>query len=185
MATQAPNGPRWRNSPFSKGDDTPSPGPAPGHARSRSTVTSSPLVQMAPSTHARNQSLSDMTLGRTGSKRLSKSASPAPGTFAPRFIKTEALAESADKVGGIEGENDFSGKRYVWIKDPATAFVRGWVVEELDDGMLRVQCDDNSVREQLAVSEPSLTHCSNEMSMATPWTRSIQPSSTKQTTWPS
>jgi myosin heavy chain 9/10/11/14 len=48
-------------------------------------------------------------------------------------------------VNGIEGENDFSGKRYVWLKDPNIAFVKGWVVEELGDGKLRVQCDDGSV----------------------------------------
>jgi hypothetical protein len=45
----------------------------------------------------------------------------------------------------VEGENDLSGKRYVWMRDDEKAFVKGWVVEELPDGMLRVQCDDNSV----------------------------------------
>lgn len=49
---------------------------------------------------------------------------------------------------GIEGENDFSGKRYVWLKDPQTAFVKGWVVEELEGGRLLVQCDDGSVSEK-------------------------------------
>lgn len=50
-----------------------------------------------------------------------------------------------DVVRGIEGENDFSGKRYVWLKDPQTAFVKGWVVEEFGGGRLLVQCDDGSV----------------------------------------
>lgn len=48
-------------------------------------------------------------------------------------------------VKGIEGENDFSGKRYVWLKDPKQAFVKGWVVEELGGNRLLVQCDDGSV----------------------------------------
>jgi Myosin N-terminal SH3-like domain len=52
----------------------------------------------------------------------------------------------ADKVGQIEGENDFSGKRYVWVKDPDVAFVKGFVVEEHEEGMVTVQCDDGSVR---------------------------------------
>ena len=48
-------------------------------------------------------------------------------------------------VRGIEGENDFSGKRYVWLRDPKLAFVKGWVVEELEGGHILVQCDDGSV----------------------------------------
>lgn len=55
-------------------------------------------------------------------------------------------------MDGIEGENDFSGKRYVWLKDPDKAFVRGWVVEELPAGQLLVQCDDDSQREVAADS---------------------------------
>lgn len=50
-----------------------------------------------------------------------------------------------DAVKGIEGENDFSGKRYVWLKDPQSAFVKGWVVEEKDENRLLVQCDDGTV----------------------------------------
>ena len=50
-----------------------------------------------------------------------------------------------DTVKGIEGENDFSGKRYVWLKDPEEAFVKGWVVEEKPGGNLLVQVDDGSV----------------------------------------
>lgn len=46
---------------------------------------------------------------------------------------------------GIEGENDFSGRRYVWVKDPESAFVRGWVVEETEAGQLLVQCEDGTV----------------------------------------
>lgn len=49
-------------------------------------------------------------------------------------------------VDGIEGENDFSGKRYVWLRDPKTAFVKGWIVEELGGDRILVQCDDGTVR---------------------------------------
>jgi myosin heavy chain 9/10/11/14 len=49
------------------------------------------------------------------------------------------------RAGGFDGESDFSGKRYVWVKDPENTFVKGWVVEELAGDRLLVQCDDGSV----------------------------------------
>ena len=55
------------------------------------------------------------------------------------------MRKPVDVVKGIEGENDFSGKRYVWLKDPQQAFVKGWVVEELGRNRILVQCDDGSV----------------------------------------
>jgi myosin protein heavy chain len=55
------------------------------------------------------------------------------------------MRRGPETIKGIEGENDFSGKRYVWLKDPQTAFVKGWVVEELGSGQILVQCDDGSV----------------------------------------
>ncbi|PHH86936.1 hypothetical protein CDD83_9561 [Cordyceps sp. RAO-2017] len=54
---------------------------------------------------------------------------------------------SHDTVNSIEGENDFSGKRYVWLKDPQQAFIKGWVVDELDENRIRVQTDDGTQRE--------------------------------------
>lgn len=154
MASQAQNGPRWqRNSLFGGQDRTPSPGPPPGHARSKSTILGSTMSPTQSTGHASHQSLSDLglsgTLGRSDSRRLRsgsvRNSTPA-GTFAPKFIKAENLDGSAgDTVNGIEGENDFSGKRYVWLRDPEVAFVKGWVVEELPDGILKVQCDDGSV----------------------------------------
>jgi myosin protein heavy chain len=98
--------------------------------------------------HARPQSFAELGFGtlERGISRRGSLRPPAPGTFAPKFIKAEGLDGAEEKVGGIEGENDFSGKRYVWVKDAEQAFVRGWVVEDLIDGQLRVQCDDGSVR---------------------------------------
>ena len=51
-----------------------------------------------------------------------------------------------DEISHIEGENDFSGKRYVWLRDMEKAFVKGWIVEELAEDRLLVQCDDGDVR---------------------------------------
>ena len=100
--------------------------------------------------HVRNQSVSDLRpsgLARSDSRRLgSARGGPPAGTFAPQFIKQEGLDGAADRVRGIEGENDFSGKRYVWVRDDEKTFVKGWVMDELSDGMLRIQCDDGSVR---------------------------------------
>jgi myosin protein heavy chain len=75
----------------------------------------------------------------------SKTGTPTSNTFAPSFIQSEDMKRGAEVVRGIEGENDFSGKRYVWLKDPQTAFVKGWIVEELGNNQILVQCDDGSV----------------------------------------
>lgn len=54
------------------------------------------------------------------------------------------MRKSEDRISAIEGENDFSGKRYVWVKDPEKAFVRGWIVEDLQENKVLVQFDDGS-----------------------------------------
>lgn len=65
------------------------------------------------------------------------------------------MRQRSDVVDGIEGENDFSGKRYVWLKDPKTAFVRGWVVEDLGGNRILVQCDDGRVGDILNQAQPA------------------------------
>lgn len=65
-------------------------------------------------------------------------------TFAPQFIKSEEMKRSEERISAIEGENDFSGKRYVWVKDPEKAFVRGWIVEELSDSKIVVQYESGA-----------------------------------------
>ena len=68
------------------------------------------------------------------------------GTFAPQFIKTDALFTGA-KPGNVEEEIDVSGKRYVWLDDADKTFVKGWIVEEQQEGeIMLVQCDDGSQR---------------------------------------
>lgn len=114
-----------------------------------------PLLPNPQMSYSRHQSLSDLgasVLSVSDSLRMRSPvrSSPSAGTFAPRFIKQEILDGAQEGVRGIEGENDLSGKRYVWLRDPDKAFVRGWVVEDLSDGKLRVQCDDGSQREELA-----------------------------------
>lgn len=155
MSAPAQNGPRWRNSTFGRDADTPSPGTAAGHARSQSSIMQCPPNLTG---HARNQSLTDFKLpglSRSDSRRLragSDRNGTSAGTFAPRFIKSEELDGAVERVKGIEGENDFSGKRYVWVRDTETAFVRGWVVEELPGDVLKIQCDNGSQRDVAAVS---------------------------------
>lgn len=147
-----------RNSPFMRQ----SPSPAPPNSRPKSALFPSPLspqpsasTPLAPG-HLRGGSLG-ASFGVPGNgearpghvRNTSKGDNRHSGTFAPSFIKTEELKRASDVVKGIEGENDFSGKRYVWLKDPQTAFVKGWVVEELGGNRILVQCDDGSVSDLL------------------------------------
>lgn len=150
-----------RNNPFvRKASPSPSPSPGPsGVGRPKSAIfpsQSNVLTRVAtPPTHNRTQSQASIAaanllpVGTNGPRphRVdSKSSGPNSTTFAPSFIKTEQdRRRSLDPVKGIEGENDFSGKRYVWLKDPQAAFVKGWIVEELEEGRILVQCDDGSV----------------------------------------
>jgi myosin protein heavy chain len=144
-----------RNNPFSR-NASPSPGPSSSGRPKSAVFTSSPSSlsnTSTPTSHSRNQSFASLatTLAQPNSgtarhnRGYSREGTPTSSTFAPSFIKTEDVRKPTDVVRGIEGENDFSGKRYVWLKDPQAAFVKGWVVEELGGGKLLVQCDDGSV----------------------------------------
>ncbi|KAH0388419.1 class V myosin, partial [Aureobasidium melanogenum] len=150
MAIATPPGSqRWQDRPHTATNATPSPGPPPGHARSRSSVLPPPVSPPTTNGHARHQSFAELGFGslERGLSRRGSIRPPPTGTFAPKFIKADGLDGAQEKVGGIEGENDFSGKRYVWVKDAEQAFVRGWVIEDLADSHLRVQCDDGSQRD--------------------------------------
>lgn len=145
-----------RNNPFAR---TASMSPAPGSGnRPKSMVLPSPPSpgRSSPSqNHNRNQSFSNLSavvlppsnsaVSLPGRGSGPRNATHASNTFAPSFIKAEEMRGRSEVVESIEGENDFSGKRYVWLKDPHAAFVRGWVVEELDNNQILVQCDDGSV----------------------------------------
>ena len=154
MSTTAASGARWRNNPFDRGSPSPSPGPTAPGARPMFSVITSPPGTSNPAGHSRNQSCSTLNGSALAPLQLSRQRSNstrgshhASNTFAPQFIKTEESQRTGDKIGGIEGENDFSGKRYVWLRDPQVAFMKGWVVEELSTNRLLVQCDDGSQRE--------------------------------------
>ena len=153
MSTTASGGARWRNNPFDRDSPSPSPGQTFQSTRPKSAVLTPSGSSSNPAAHSRNQSFSPLsgsliaplqhTRRRSNSYKIGNLSS---NTFAPVFIKTEELQSAADKIGGFEGENDFSGKRYVWLRDPQSAFKKGWVVEELAEGRLLIQCDDGSVR---------------------------------------
>lgn len=152
MSSAATGGARWRNNPFDRGSPSPSPGPTAPSTRPKSSIFTPPSGSANPAAHSRNQSFSPLsgstlaplqhTRERSNSTRTNSQSS---NTFAPQFIQIEELQRAGDKIGSIEGENDFSGKRYVWLRDPTSAFMKGWVVEELGEGRLLVQCDDGSV----------------------------------------
>ncbi|KAG4433392.1 hypothetical protein IFR05_011128 [Cadophora sp. M221] len=147
----ASTSPHKRGNPFSRTGSS-SPGPGNSNSRPKSMVSTSPLS--GPQSSGHNRSYSSLAGVASPSytpvarhRSNSKAILPSSNTFAPSFIKSEEMQRGADTVKGIEGENDFSGKRYVWLKDPNTAFVKGWVVEELEDNHILVQCDDGSQRE--------------------------------------
>jgi myosin protein heavy chain len=139
-----------RNNPFAR-TGSQSPGPGSRNERPVSMVIPSPLT--ASQTPPRNQSFTSLagTVIPNANhivsqhRSNSKTSLPASNTFAPSFIKTEEMRQGSEPIKGIEGENDFSGKRYVWLKDADVAFVRGWIVEDLSDNRILCQCDDGSV----------------------------------------
>ncbi|AEO54624.1 hypothetical protein MYCTH_92028 [Thermothelomyces thermophilus ATCC 42464] len=150
-----------RNNPFARNASTSTGSSGLGRPKSVIAPSSPSLLTGTPSppTHSRTQSqnshnfkaattLTSPAPVRNGHARgTSREGTPSSTTFAPSYLKTEDMRKPTDIVKGIEGENDFSGKKYVWLKDPQTAFVKGWVVEELEGNRLLVQCDDGSQRE--------------------------------------
>jgi myosin protein heavy chain len=155
MTTSSQNGTQKRNNPFAR-TTSPNVGSSPAGRPQSAVFSSSPLSAPHSPVHARNQSYSSLgnimtptnsssfpALGNRN-RQNSKASASASNTFAPSFIKTEETRRS-ETIKGIEGENDFSGKRYVWLKDPQVSFIKGWVVEELGNNRMLVQCDDGSV----------------------------------------
>ncbi|KAF8858812.1 hypothetical protein BDZ45DRAFT_784681 [Acephala macrosclerotiorum] len=142
----ASNQAQKRNNPFSRANSL-SPAPGLSNGRPKSMIMSSSLSRdQSPPPNTQRIILPNPTTG--GRHRAnSKIATTSSNTFAPSFIQTEEVGRGPEVVNGIEGENDFSGKRYVWLKDPQTAFVKGWIVEELGGNQILVQCDDGSQRE--------------------------------------
>lgn len=61
------------------------------------------------------------------------------GTFAPAYLKS-AIARQDDSVSDVE----FGEKKWVWIKDEKSGFLRAWITKE-DGDILSVRCSDDSV----------------------------------------
>ena len=189
MAGITPNGGSRRNNPFNRNSASPSP----HHAASKSqpAILSPSLVSSQRPSHSRNQSLSGFNSPLSSNSRnralSNRGSTPTSNTFAPQFIKPEDERSSEPQIKGIEGENDFSGRRYVWLKDPEAAFVRGWIIEEHEGDQLLVQCDDGTVSifSTLFQSAQVLIGVnSNAESPRTALIKSIQPNSTKRMIWP-
>ncbi|CEJ60204.1 Putative Myosin heavy chain [Penicillium brasilianum] len=133
-----------RANPF--GRSSPSPAPH-SQTRPKSAIISPSNGLESARGHLRNASVSQLTPSRSPAsitRQRSNSArkDASSGTFAPSFIKSEELRRGADQIRGLEGDNDFSGNKYVWLRDTEKAFVRGLVLEELEGGRLLVQTDD-------------------------------------------
>ena len=145
------NGSPRRANPFGRQSVSPSP-ESPTKMRPKSTIVGSTSSFEQAKGHFRNSSTSQLspnTLVPPSSRERSNSARNSvvhSGTFAPEFIKSEELRRGADQVRGLEGDNDFSGNKYVWLQDPERAFIRGLVLEE-SEGRLLVQSDDGDQRE--------------------------------------
>ena len=154
MAAPSQNGTQRRANPFARTTPTSPTAVSSPKARPQSAIFAPASLSSPQSpSHSRHQSYNSFgniipTNGLSTNTRVrqnSKSSTAASNTFAPSFIKTEDMRRGSEAVKGIEGENDFSGKRYVWLKDPQMAFVKGWIVEDLENNRILVQCDDGSV----------------------------------------
>ncbi|PHH65256.1 hypothetical protein CDD81_3115 [Ophiocordyceps australis] len=150
MSFHGSNSAQRRANPFARnGSASPAPSPRPHSALLSSPAASDERAVSA--SHSRSQSSSSLATGAVALRQLrsnSKTMASASGTFAPSFIKTDEMGRGSQHgaVEGIEGENDFSGKRYVWLKDAQHAFIKGWVVEELADNAMLVQTEDGTQR---------------------------------------
>lgn len=147
-----------RANPFSRNSPSPSPGPQVAPSQPKSVAFPPSTGDTEKKSHTRNSSLSHFSSTTLASNNHQRSGSlrhnvEVSGTFAPQFIKSEELRREADQIQGMEGANDFSGKRYVWLKDAEKAFVRGQVIGELENGDLLVRCDDGSVWVSVAFRE--------------------------------
>ncbi|KAI5843390.1 P-loop containing nucleoside triphosphate hydrolase protein [Morchella snyderi] len=122
-----------------------------GHRQSVSALTAaltSTPTAAPTSTPAPSRPSSALVVGGWQSRSNSSVSKASPGTFAPGFIKSadDRRNSTSSLAGGIAGENsDFSGRRWVWVRDPERAFVKGEVVLD-EDGMLTVRCDDGTER---------------------------------------
>lgn len=125
---------------------SPTPGMR-GHRQSVSAITASLSPAPIPIPIPTPPRPSSALVVSSRHNRSSSLAKPSPGTFAPNFIRTadNRRHSATNLAAGIAGESsDFSGRRWVWVRDPEKAFVKGEVVLD-EDGMLTIRCDDGTV----------------------------------------
>ena len=79
-----------------------------------------------------------------GPVSLNHTRKSSTGTFTPKFINTLVNTKDTRSTDSARDIAEFSGKRWVWLKDDQQAFVKGWVTEE-NGSTLHVRCDNESV----------------------------------------
>ena len=153
MSSAAMGSSRARNNFSERCSALPCPDPGAASVRPKSMAFDSPTSRSFEGNHRRRQSMIS-PISAIGDPRAEwprrgsiRDNTHSPGTFAPQFIKSTEMQRLGESIGGIEGENDFSGKRYVWLRDPKAAFIKGWVVEERGNDRLLVQYEDGGQQE--------------------------------------
>lgn len=71
-------------------------------------------------------------------------------TFSPASVNSlfKDRSQGTDTVSGSSVQDaEFAEKRWVWLRDDKQAFIKGFVVSELSNNMLKVRCADDSDRE--------------------------------------
>lgn len=171
------------------------------HNKSYSSSNSSSISQYpAPAARPNSKSISSTTPDTL--TRRPQNGSPTrstTSTFAPTFIRTvdpspfgrRRSGTLDSKYGGepssttLIGGADFSGKRFVWVKDPNVAFIKAEVIED-DNGMLTVRCEDGNVRSPIPC-RPKMSQTENyfrrDLYMWIMSIKSTQQNSTKPMIW--
>ncbi|KAF8463849.1 P-loop containing nucleoside triphosphate hydrolase protein [Kalaharituber pfeilii] len=129
-----------------------------GHQKSFSSINSNSTAPTlaSPWVITKTASSAGSDAGKRRGQRSNSPTRTTTSTFAPGFIRTvDQLPHGRPRSGTLDskhgsaqstappGASDFSGKRWVWVKDPTVAFVKAEVIED-DNGMLTVRCEDGT-----------------------------------------
>lgn len=134
-----------------------------GHQKSYSSSTSQSTTPTLASPWVISKTTSPAGSDIARARRGGRGNSPTritTSTFAPSFIRTvDQLPHVRPRSGTLDSKHgilpessdsplsggDFSGKRYVWVKDPTVAFIKAEVMDSGGDGILIVRCEDGMV----------------------------------------
>lgn len=124
-----------------------------GHQKTSSTSQGISITHAASASWNKS---SNPDVGRRPTRNVSPTRNSTT-TFAPSFIRTVEQLPGAGKIRGYDGEKvpshetidplggaDFSGRRWVWVKDPIVVFVKAEVIDD-QDGNLLVRYEDGTV----------------------------------------